>query len=192
MEVMYIVLEDKRTETPFAARDNMLDIWRKTTELGFRGFGRKNRKNPKEPRNFSKWSEESKRKWHVNVEKQLAWAEKCDEAFIINEFRVVDNLCREIVYVIDKANTINPQYLCECDQQRLLQDEAIGRCSNLIRELNHIADTIPCNKNFLVLLVEDIEKEIAILRGWRKSCNATINTVIEKEIRRQKSVENKL
>lgn len=53
MEVMYIVLEDKRAETPFAARDNMLDIWRKTTELGFRGFGRKNRKNPKEPRNFS-------------------------------------------------------------------------------------------------------------------------------------------
>lgn len=164
----------------------MLDIWKRVTELCFRGFGKKKRKKPKEPRNFSEWSEESRKKWYENIEAQLAWAEKCDETFISNESRVVDGICREIIQAIDKANTLNPQYLCECDKQRLLQDEAIGLCSCLKRELNHIADTIPSNKNYLALLTEIIEKEIAILRGWRKSCNATRTAVLQKETEKYK------
>jgi hypothetical protein len=44
-----------------------------------------------------------------------------------------------------------PQTIMEFDQKRLWQDEAIGLCNNLKQELNHIADTIPCNKNFLAI-----------------------------------------
>lgn len=47
-----MVLEDKRSETPFAVRDNALDIWKQVTELSFRGFGKKKRKMPKTPSNF--------------------------------------------------------------------------------------------------------------------------------------------
>lgn len=60
-----MLLESQRKETPFAARDNMLDIWKHATELSFRGFGRKKRKMPKEPKNFEKWSEESREKWRI-------------------------------------------------------------------------------------------------------------------------------
>lgn len=45
--------EDEREETPFATRDNMLDIRKHITELCFRGFGLKRRKLPKTPRNFA-------------------------------------------------------------------------------------------------------------------------------------------
>lgn len=176
-----MLLESQRKETPFAARDNMLDIWKHATELSFRGFGRKKRKMPKEPKNFEKWSEESREKWRINMKEHVCEQEKWDLTFIQNETRVVDSLCRKIVYLIDRANTLNPQYLCECDQQRIMQDEAIGYCKNLERELNHIADTIPCNKNFLAIMTEDIEKELTILRGWRKSCNAIRDRVIQKE-----------
>lgn len=187
-----MVLEDKRKETPFAVRDNMLDIWKQITELCFRGFGIKKRKAPKIPSNFQEWSIESQAKWHANVKEQITRNQKWDMIFIENETRVVDGICRDIVHLIDRANTINPQYLCECDKQRLMQDEAIGLCNNLKRELNHIADTIPCNKNFLAIQTESIEKEITLLRGWRKSCNAGRNNVIAKELQRRKSVAAKM
>lgn len=187
-----MVLEDKRSETPFAVRDNALDIWKQVTELSFRGFGKKKRKMPKTPSNFEIWSEESKEKWRASAKERLARQEQWDMNFIQNESKVVDDVCREIVYLIDRANTMNPQYLCECDKQRLMQDEAIGHCNNLKRELNHIADTLPCNKNFLAILTENIDKEIAILRGWRKSCNATRRNVIENEIKRRVSAAEEL
>ena len=73
-----------------------------------------------------------------------------------------------------------------------MQNEAIGYCNNLKRELNHIADTIPCNKNFLVILTRDIDKEIAILRGWRKSCNVKRKEVLAKEIKQRADTAEKL
>ena len=186
------VLEDKRKETPFAVRDNALDIWKQITELSMRGFGLKKRKPPKIPKNFSEWSKESQEKWKKSANERYIRNEKWDMIFIENESRVVDGLCREIVHLIDRANSMNPQYLCECDHQRIMQDEAIGRCSNLMRELNHIADTIPCNKNFLATQTESIEREIVLLRGWRKSCNAIRKNVIAKEIRERKKIADSI
>lgn len=186
------VIESQRKETPFSVRDNMLDIWKQITELCFRGFGKKKRKMPNIPKNFDKWSQESQERWRIETAEKHAQAETWDMNFITTESRVVDNLCRKIVYLIDQANTINPQYLCECDKQRLLQDEAIGLCHNLERELNHIADTIPCNKNFLTIQTENIEKEIALISGWRKSGNKTRAKVIVNELKRRKSVADKI
>ena len=182
------VLQGKRKETPFAVRDNMLDVWKQITELCFRGFGLKKRKPPKVPKNIKEWSEESKEKWKKSANEQYIRAEKFDMRFVEKESNVIDDLCREIVHLIDRANLMNPQYLCECDEQRILQDRAIGLCGNLIRELNHIADTIPCNKNFLTIQTESIEKEIVLLRGWRKSCNVTRDKAIRKDIERRMKV----
>lgn len=186
------VLEKDRKETPFDARDNMLNIWNHVTELSFRGFGVRKRNTPKTPKNFNEWSKASQEKHLKSMEEKKIRQEKWDMMFIERESKVVDDLCRNIVYAIDAANTINPQYICECDIQRVKQDEAIGLCNNLKRELNHIAETIPCNKNFLSQVTEDIAKEIVILRGWRKSCNDTRKKVIEKEISQRKTVAEKM
>ena len=187
-----MVLEDQRSETPFSARDNMLDIWKHVTELSFRGFGKRKRKPDKVPKNFETWSEASQERWKQNTEQKASWREQWDIMFINRESNVVDTICRKIVYLIDRANTLNPQYLSECDEQRKMQNEAIGYCNNLKRELNHIADTIPCNKNFLVILTRDIDKEIAVLRGWRKSCNVKRKEVLEKEIKQRADTAEKL
>lgn len=161
---------DDRKETPFAARDNMLDIREHITELAFRGFGKKPRKLPNLPGNWDQWSEASRSKWTLTQETKLEFAEACDKQFIEDEFGWFNATLRHMVDIIDQANTLSPQTEHECDIQRDLQNEAIGLCNNLVRELNHIVATIPCNKNFAVLVIQEIDHEMALLRGWRKAC----------------------
>lgn len=162
--------EDERKETPFAARDNMLDIREHITELAFRGFGKKPRKLPNIPSNWDQWSQESRNKWTATQEAKRQFAEECDWLFIKEEFTWFNNTLRHMVDLIDQANTLSPQTEHECDQQRDMQNEVIGLCNNLVRELNHIAATIPCNKNFAVLVIREIDHEMSVLRGWRKKC----------------------
>lgn len=187
-----MILKKDRKETKFEVMDNMLDIWKQITELSFRGFGKRMRKKPKIPKNFDEWSEESQNRWIVNTEGKLQQQEQWDMNFINNETRVVDNICRKIVQLIDHANTMVPQTIMEFDQKRLWQDEAIGLCNNLKQELNHIADTIPCNKNFLAIQTDSIDKEINLLRGWRKSFNKNREEIISKEIQRRKNIAEKM
>lgn len=73
-----------------------------------------------------------------------------------------------------------------------MHDEAIGLCKNLMRELNHIAETIPCNMNYLALQTESINKEIDLLKGWRKSFNLKRNEVLTAEIKRRTKAAEKL
>ena len=77
--------EDQREETPFATRDNMLDIRKHITELCFRGFGLKKRKFPNTPKNFAVWSEESRAKWKKTQEDKLARQEEWDRKFVKEE-----------------------------------------------------------------------------------------------------------
>lgn len=181
--------EDSRKETPFATRDHMLDVRKHVTELTFRGFGIKSRKLPKEPSNFSEWSAESRAKWKKQKEEERDRQAQFDRMFIEDESRVLRDLCRRIVFLIDQANVICPQTIHECDVQRDMQNEAIGLCSNLIRELNHIQDTIPSNANFLALLTEDIEKELDLLRGWRTSCWSARKRVAMMELQRKEKLQ---
>jgi len=184
-------LESQRTETPFEVRDNALDMRRQITELGFRRYGKKARKLPNQPRNWVEWSEASRQKWLAVQEIKRQEAEQFDSWFIQNERSVLDSLLRKIIFDIDQANTLNPQYLFECDEQRRLQDEAIGLCNNLKRELAYIGSTIPANMNFIVVTTDIIDKELNLLRGWRKSCNETRAKVLEMEIKRRTKAAEK-
>lgn len=187
-----MILEKDRKETPFEVRDNMLELWNQLTELSFRGYGLQNRKKPKEPKNFDTWSEESKKRYEEKIKNRIKIQQHWDQKFIDNEFKVIDDLCRRIVYLIDRANSMNPQYLCEWESQRLMHDEAIGLCNNLKRELNHVAETIPCNKNFLTKQIDTVLKEILLLQGWRKKNNSKRNEILQKEIQRRKTVAEKM
>ena len=181
--------EDERQETPFATRDTMLDIRRHITELCFRGFGLKKRKPAKEPKNFAEWSEVSRARWKQTQDEIRAKQEAWDIQYIKDESTWLRNTCRDILNLISKANIMNPQTEHECDVQRDMQNEAIGLCDNLQRELTYIADTIPCNKNFLVQQYREIDKEIALLRGWRKSCNPAREQTMKRDAARRLKAE---
>lgn len=185
-------LEDERKETPFAVRDNMLNIRTHLTELCYRGFGKKPRKQPKEPKNFSQWSEESKERWRTAQIANIHRQEQLDMIFIEDETKWIHNTCREIIGLIDSANKIEPQIILECDERRIMQTKAIGLCSNLNRELNFIMHTIPSNANFIVKQEKEIDREIALLVGWRKSCNAERDAVMLKEEAKRRKISEQL
>ena len=180
-----MILQVNQKETPFDVRDNAIDLRQAITELSFRRFGKKARTIPNTPSNWEQWSEISRNRWLEDQEQKRVQAEEFDNWFIQNERTILDRLLRRIIYDIDAANIMQPQYLFEYEKQRELQDDAIAYCSNLKRELNYIGETIPANKNFIVKVVGIIERELALLRGWRKFCNKNRAKVIDDETPKQ-------
>lgn len=66
--------------------------------------------------------------------------------------------------------TIEEAYL-----RRNLQDMAIAACYNIKSMFELMVDTIPVNKQIMLELAGKIDKEISLLKGWRKMENKTIS-----------------
>ena len=72
---------------------------------------------------------------------------------------------------ITAANSIYPINMMEVDIRRGLQDKAIANCEQLMQQLIYCADVMPLQVSKLEPYAEAIDKEIALLKGWRKSTN---------------------
>ena len=59
----------------------------------------------------------------------------------------------------------------EADERRLCQDRAIADCESLLQELQLVIDILPVDGEKYMRYVEMVEKEIALLKGWRKADN---------------------
>lgn len=92
--------------------------------------------------------------------------------WIISRFRNnILNILDELLMNITKANSIYPVYEQEFYERRILQDRAIGNCECLFQEMQHIISVLPTDSNKYMRYVELINKEISLLKGWRKSDN---------------------
>ena len=90
--------------------------------------------------------------------------------FLDLKFERVINLCAEIVGDIHRANAIYVSNMIEYEQRRLYQDKAIGNCQVLKQELQSIIDVISgLNLNKYKTSIELIEKELHLIKSWRKS-----------------------
>lgn len=58
---------------------------------------------------------------------------------------------------------------------------AIGNCEQLLQEMQYIISIIPVDAQKYIRYVEMIEKEIALLKGWRKSDNKILKKIRENE-----------
>lgn len=88
--------------------------------------------------------------------------------FEINRFM---SILSELIDKITSANSIYPVKESEADLRRCYQDEAIGCCYRLYQELQYFIGIIDTDLNYLVNLLEAIEREIELLKGWRTSDN---------------------
>jgi hypothetical protein len=79
--------------------------------------------------------------------------------------------CRFLVRNIIQANSIFPCLETECDDRRRYQTAAIGNCEQLLQELQYLISVIDVDLNKFMPYVDLIEKEIALLKAWRKSDN---------------------
>ena len=90
--------------------------------------------------------------------------------FLDLKFERIINLCADIVGDIHRANDLFVTNLLEYEQRRLYQDKAIANCDVLKQELQSIVDIMPgLNINKYKTSIKMIDKEIVLIKSWRKS-----------------------
>ena len=88
-----------------------------------------------------------------------------------------------LIGCIIEANLIYAVSLAECDQRRELQNNAIGVCGNLYRELQYLKRHLPINLNWITGTLAMIKREEVLLKGWRRSDNKTRKTIFENTVK---------
>ena len=88
-----------------------------------------------------------------------------------------------LIGCIIETNLIYAVSLAECDQRRELQNNAIGVCGNLYRELQYLKRHLPINLNWITGTLAMIKREEVLLKGWRRSDNETRKTVFENTVK---------
>lgn len=87
---------------------------------------------------------------------------------------VRDTICEELnrlMCSIESAMAIWPQMRAEYEERRVQQDRALGALSTILSTLTLAADIFPVDADKFRPQVELIEKERALIKGWRKSDN---------------------
>ena len=92
--------------------------------------------------------------------------------WLIDYFRrsiiaILNNLMNNIV----AANSIYPINSDEVNYRRVIQDKAIANCEQLFQELVYLSDILPISLIKVEPYAEVIDKEIILLKAWRKSTN---------------------
>lgn len=93
--------------------------------------------------------------------------------FISHEREVMIRLLQELVENITRANSIYVSVgnITEYELRRAYQDKAIGCCYVIYQELQYITSAFGTDLNYLIPILESIEKEVDLLKGWRQSDN---------------------
>ena len=89
------------------------------------------------------------------------------------------DLLRSLMKNICSANTIHITNKEEYYMRRNYQTQAICDCENLLQEMQYIIYVTHPNVEKYMPYVDIIEKEIALLKGWRKSDNKIMKNLEE-------------
>lgn len=77
----------------------------------------------------------------------------------------------EMIINVTRAYTIWPTCKMEVQERRISQDRAVANCESMLQELAFTLDILPMDAEKYIPLLELIDKEISLLKGWRKSDN---------------------
>ena len=78
---------------------------------------------------------------------------------------------------ITQAYTIWATNKAEANLRRVSQDKAIAACESLKQTLELVVDILPVKADKLLPYVDAINREIALLKGWRKADNKRNKTL---------------
>lgn len=93
---------------------------------------------------------------------------------------VLMKLLHEMVANITSANSIYASHEFEFDMRRKYQNKAIANCYQIYQELQYITSSFNSDMNKIVRLLDAIEKEIDLLKGWRQSDNKQRKKLVNK------------
>lgn len=167
------VLKSKRKPSQFEVFHHLTKLRQEITDLLLRDFGYSFEKAEKRlnhrfsNRTYEDLTDQEKIAYDKLRERNTAF----DEWFIKDERQVIVDCLREITKEVYIANSIYPTCYEELVQRRLHQDEAIGQCYRLTQELQYAIETLPVDVNIFLRFGESIQKEVNLIKGWRKSDN---------------------
>ena len=92
--------------------------------------------------------------------------------WLINKLRSnIWDILTNLMLNITKAYTIWARCKTEAEERRISQDRAVACCESLLKELELAAEVLPVDAEKYMRYVGMIDREIALLKGWRKSDN---------------------
>ena len=163
----------KRKPSEFKVHSQLTKMRKEVTDLALRDFGWRKDKEAKRierlfnNRKFEQLNPEEQERYTKLQERNEAFAEwfiKDEREYIIHDIRTLDT-------EVSLANNIYPQYIEELIERRKHQDLAIGYCTDLVQELQYINETLPIDNNKYHTLIDMVNEEVLLLKGWRKSDN---------------------
>ncbi len=183
-----------RSPSKFEVKENALELARQIRELDIvRNFGYKIRM-AQIPKNWNQWSEESQQKWlekeAMRIEKLRAW----DKGYLDGQRKKINDQITDMLINIERANRYKrPKTIEEANRRLIYQDEALGACGALLILLEDIMHTLGCqiDKNWLTQIDPLIEKEIALIAGWKKSDAEMRKAVYRVEAERGRNIIRK-
>ncbi|GAB6392491.1 MAG: hypothetical protein MdMp014T_1864 [Treponematales bacterium] len=90
--------------------------------------------------------------------------------WLLENFRdSIMRLLRNLMLNITAGNSIYPINEAELLARRQYQTAAIVNCEQLLQEMLYCEDVLPVHVEKFLPYVEEIEFEIKLLKGWRKS-----------------------
>jgi len=167
------VLKRKRKASKFEVFNHLNRLRRDMTDLLLRDFGYSISKADKYMQKLfsGKPYEELTESEKIHYDKVKKRNDAFRNWFIIEQRKVIIDCLREIQKNVYIANSIYPLYMEELIQRRIHQDLAIGHCYNLVQELQYIIETLPVDVNVYLRFANEIQTEIDLIKGWRKSDN---------------------
>lgn len=167
------VLKSKRKPSQFEVFHHLYKLRRNITDLLLRDFGY----------SFEKAEKRLQKRFGGKAYEDLTDNEKAqydrlqkrwtafDEWFVVDERTVIVDCLREITKHVFIANSIYPTCWEELAQRRIHQDEALRQCYRLAQELQYAIETLPVDVNTYTQFGKEIQTEINLIKGWRKSDN---------------------
>lgn len=166
------VPKSKRSESKMEFHHNALKIRENLVDLLLRDFGVKAKRMDIDiMQNKFRMDEQDKQMFDYIIKKYGIESElDCNYPRWYIE-RLRNKILNALDGMIDKiivANSCSPVTQLEKDTKRKMQTDAIGLCYVIIDGLTEAAQKLPVDANKYMPFIEMLEKEIKVLKGWRK------------------------
>lgn len=172
---MSSVPKSRREEHDFQAFHKLREIRKAVTDLAINDFGYDREKLEEKIKRFesSLTSLDPEKKAEV-VERMRRKNESFYSDFVDEETTETRDILRKAVFEFELGNSVFPSgeaKLMEYCERRKHLNKAVGWMNCLKQELLYIAETLPGDKNRYKSLTEEIETEISMIKGVRRSAN---------------------
>lgn len=163
----------KRKESQFEVIKHFYRLRFEITDLLLRDFGYSEKKAEDRLQRifggkpYEELTEDQQKHYRKRIDRNMGF----EDWFIGYQRDTIMDCVRKATEYIFSANSIYPTNLAEYEERRMFQNKAIGQCYRLLQELQYTVEILPVDINKYAKFIESIEKEIALLKGWRKHDN---------------------